>query len=98
MKIWLFLLIGLTINKALAEDIQSCQKQRNDCNTQMCFQSTEAVAKCKRNCIVNEIHCTTEKLNRYNNSQDEEFANAFDRLASEFRQQYIKSISEIISA
>jgi hypothetical protein len=98
MKIWLFLLIGLTINKALAEDIQSCQKQRNDCNAQMCPQSTEDVAKCKRNCIVKEIVCTTENLNRYNNFQDKEFADAFDRLASEFRQQYNDSISGMISA
>jgi hypothetical protein len=98
MKIWLFLLIGLTINKALAEDIQSCQDQRKRCNAQMCGQSTEVVAKCKRDCIVNEILCTTKMLNSYNNSQDKKFADAFNRLASEFRQQYIKSISEMISA
>ena len=57
MKIWLFLLIGLAINNALAEDIQSCQDERNICNMSVCSQSLDTVKECKVNCINNHIAC-----------------------------------------
>lgn len=57
MKIWLFLLIGLAINNALAEDIQSCQNQRNECNMMPCSMSLDAVKACRVGCIKNHIAC-----------------------------------------
>ena len=86
MKILLFLMIGATLNSAKKNIFIDCNKKRKECNEQMCSQSVEAVQKCKRDCIVAELKCTVKQLNN-NNSSDKKFADEFDRLALEFRNQ-----------
>jgi hypothetical protein len=99
MKILLFLLIGAALSNKAEDSLADCREERNECNFRTCINSVDGVKECKRNCIIDEIICTTQKLNRYNNSQDKAFADAFDKLVLEFREQYNDndSIIELIS-
>ncbi len=57
MKIWLFLLIGLAINNALAGDIQSCRNERRTCEMRPCSMSLESVRRCRMACISSYNDC-----------------------------------------
>ena len=88
MKIWLFLLIGLAINNANgiidnwlfnfiqpSETIESCQNQRNSCDSAPCSMSLEAVEKCSSNCFNSHIDCLNNILAKNINENEKMIIN-----------------------